>query len=49
LALLIRTLMMLANLPGVAFLPMILTAAKSQPDTPLNPIQSTERNSSIQR
>ena len=49
LALLIRTLMMLASLPGVAFLPMILTAVKSQPDTPLNPMQSTERNSSLQR
>ena len=48
LALLIRTLMMLASLPGVAFLPMILTAAKSQSDTPLNPMQSTERISDIQ-
>jgi len=49
LALLIRTLMMLASLPGAAFLPMILTAAKSQPDTPLNPMQSTERISDLQR
>ena len=49
LALLIRTLMMLVSLPGVAFLPMILSAAKSQPDAPLNPMQSTDRISNLRR
>jgi uncharacterized membrane protein YbhN (UPF0104 family) len=36
LALLIRTLMMLASLPGIAFLPMILTAAKEGQETEIS-------------
>ena len=40
LALLIRTLMMLASLPGVAFLPMIMNAARDRPETDLSQTSS---------
>ena len=41
LALLIRTLMMLASLPGIAFLPMIMTAVRDGQETDLSPTSST--------
>ncbi len=41
LALLIRTLMMLASLPGIAFLPMIMTAVKDRQETDLSSTSST--------
>jgi hypothetical protein len=41
LALLIRTLMMLASLPGIAFLPMIMTAVRDGEETDLSPTSST--------
>lgn len=41
LALLIRTLMMLASLPGIAFLPMIMTAVRDRQETELSPTIST--------
>ena len=40
LALLIRALMMLASLPGIAFLPMIMTAVRDGQETDLSPTSS---------
>jgi hypothetical protein len=41
LALLIRTLMMLASLPGIAFLPMIMTAVRDRQEIDLSPTSPT--------
>jgi uncharacterized membrane protein YbhN (UPF0104 family) len=41
LAILIRTLMMLASVPGIAFLPMIMTAVKDGQESELSPAAST--------
>jgi hypothetical protein len=46
LALLIRTLMMIASLPGIAFLPMIMTAVRDRQETDLSPSSSTFRTTS---
>ena len=46
LALLIRTLMMLASLPGIAFLPMIMTAVRDEQASGNNPTASTFKTTS---